>query len=79
MLETFFNTFGFVGSLIVSLIVFIIAILWISGLAGICSDDFQHAKKNTIIILSVLFPPLPLAWMLYEIVRQNRLLNQLDE
>jgi len=79
MLESFYDTFGFVGSLLVSVIIFLFAILWITGLAGICSDDFQHAQKNTIIILAVIFPPLPLIWMAIEIIRQHRLLNQLDD
>ncbi|MGF1668826.1 MAG: hypothetical protein ACFCU6_00145 [Balneolaceae bacterium] len=79
MLESFYNTFGFIGSLFVALFIFLLAILWVTGLAGICGEDFQHRHKTLIIILSALFPPLPLVWMIVEIFRQHRLLNQLED
>lgn len=79
MLESFYNTFGFIGSLLVSITIFSLAVLWITGLAGMCGEDFQHPKKNLIIFIAVIFPPLPLFWMIKEIIRQHRLLNQLDE
>ena len=71
MLENLYQTFGIFGSLIVALLVFLFCIFWVAGIAGL-SDDTRHKIKTWQIVIGVLFPPFPVAWLVYDMVRQYR-------
>lgn len=71
MLETFYNNFGFVGSLIIAFVGFILVIFWIAGIAGL-TVAVKGERKNLIIAMIVLFPPFPLLWLFYDMFRQKQ-------
>lgn len=71
MLETFYNNFGFVGSIFIAAAGFILFIFWIAGIAGLTVSTNEKNKTRNLII-AALFPPYPLFWLLYDMVRQKR-------
>jgi hypothetical protein len=75
MLENLYQSFGIVGSLIISLTVFMLLIFWVAGIAGL-TDSSQRSVKTWQIILSVLFPPYPVGWLIYDMIRQYKQMHQ---
>lgn len=75
MLETFYNSFGFAGSILLAFVGFILFILWVAGIAGI-THSAKESKKNTMLIISILFPPYPFFWMLYDMYCQKKLVEE---
>jgi ABC-type polysaccharide/polyol phosphate export permease len=74
MLENLYQTFGIFGSLIVALIIFLLIIFWVAGIAGL-TDRSQRATKTWQIVLSVLFPPYPVIWLIYDMIRQYKAMH----
>lgn len=77
MLETVYNNFGFVGSLVISLAIFFFFIFWMAGVAGICQE---HEGKKTILIrllIAILVPIYPVFWLISEMILQKRQLKRL--
>lgn len=74
MLENLYQTFGILGSLIVSLLVFVFIIFWIAGIAGI-SDSTHRNARTWQLVASVLFPPYPVVWLVYDMVRQYKMMH----
>jgi len=74
MLENLYQTFGIFGSLVVALIIFLLIIFWVAGIAGL-TDRSQRAIKTWQIVLSVLFPPFPVIWLIYDMVRQYKAMH----
>ncbi len=77
MLETFYNNFGFVGSLIVALLIFFFFIFWMAGVAGLCQEN--SGKKESIIrlALAVLIPIYPVIWIISDMIAQKKQLRRL--
>ena len=74
MLETFFNTFGFFGAILIAFIGFAIFIFWVAGIAGIVYLP-ESKDKNKKILLCLFFPPYPFFWMFYDINRERKLMQ----
>lgn len=75
MLETFYNSFGFLGSITVAFFIFIAFIFWMAGIAGI-SQLKESRSKNIKLISSVLFPPYPIIWVFVDMYRQSQLMKE---
>ncbi len=77
MLETVYNNFGFVGSLVISLGIFFFFIFWMAGVAGICQE--HEGKKNVLIrlFIAILVPVYPVFWLISEMISQKRQLKRL--
>ena len=77
MLETFYNNFGFVGSLVIALLIFFFFIFWMGGVAGICHE--QEAKKDSVIrlIFAVLIPLYPVVWIISDMISQKKQIKRL--
>ncbi|REL38191.1 hypothetical protein DYD21_06165 [Rhodohalobacter sp. SW132] len=77
MLETVYNNFGFLGSLVVSLGIFFFFIFWMAGVAGICKE--HEGQKGTIarLFFGILIPVYPVFWLIAEMISQKRQLNKL--
>jgi len=77
MLESLYNNFGFLGSLVVSLFIFFFFIFWMAGVAGIC--DEHQGKRTTIVHLffAVLVPVYPVIWLIAQMISQKRKLKNL--
>ena len=69
MLKTIFESFGFAGSLLLSLLIFLFLILWLAGIAGITQpkDGGKVRYKSWMVWLAVLFPLYPIAWIINQI------------
>ena len=77
MLETFYNNFGFVGSLIIALLIFMFFIFWMGGVAGICKEH-DHEKKSILrLVLAVFIPIYPVVWIISDMISQKRQLKRL--
>lgn len=74
MLENLYQTFGIFGSLVVSLIIFLFIILWVAGIAGL-TDRYKRNIKAWQIVLCVVLPPFPVAWLVYDMIRQYRAMH----
>lgn len=79
MVESFYLKFGLPGSILVSFVIFSIFILWLAGVAGITQplDGGRPRGKVWQLVVSVLFPPYPLAWMISKIVEQRKFLKKI--
>ena len=77
MLETVYNNFGFVGSLVISLGILFFFIFWMAGVAGICQE--HEGKKNVLIrlFIAILVPVYPVFWLISEMISQKRQLKRL--
>jgi hypothetical protein len=77
MLKTIFENFGFVGSLILSLVIFLFSILWLAGIAGITQskDGGKVRYKSWMVWLSVVVPIFPIAWIISQIWNQFTVMN----
>lgn len=77
MLETFYNNFGFVGSILIAFGGFILFIFWIAGISGIAQLP-DNRTKNLRLALCVLFPPFPIFWLLYDMYAQKKMMEETD-
>ncbi|HKL19259.1 MAG TPA: hypothetical protein VJ905_09840 [Halalkalibaculum sp.] len=75
MLQTFYNNFGFFGSICLAFLGFLIFIFWIAGIAGIAQLP-EEKNKNMKLVVSALFPPFPFIWLFYDMYRQKRLMKE---
>jgi choline-glycine betaine transporter len=78
MLKTIFEHFGFIGSLALSLLLFVFFILWMSGIAGITQplDGGKPRYKHWMVWVSILFPPFPIIWIVHNLTHHNRLMKR---
>jgi len=77
MLESFYNNFGFIWSLVIALFIFLFFIFWMGGVAGI---SLQHEEKNESIfrlILAILIPIYPVVWLIMDMISQKKQLKRL--
>lgn len=77
MLETFYNNFGFLGSVTFSFLIFLSFIFWMAGIAGINQLN-DSAKKNMRLFFAVIFPPYPIIWLFLDMYRQSQLMKEND-
>ena len=77
MLQTFYNSFGFLGSISVAFTIFLLFIFWMAGIAGI-SQLPESKHKTGKLVGSVIFPPYPIIWLFVDMYRQNRLMKETD-
>lgn len=75
MLEWIFDLLGFWGSVFASLTAFILFIFWIAGMAGISDDKGTDYSKTIKMILSVVFPPYPVIWLIIDMVQHTKRLK----
>ncbi|WP_069131452.1 hypothetical protein [Rhodohalobacter halophilus] len=77
MLETLYNTFGFVGSIIVAFISFLFFVFWMAGVAGICSVKRPAHRQIIFFSLAVFVPVYPVLWLIADINKQRKQLKKL--
>lgn len=77
MLKTIFENFGFVGSLILSLVIFLFSILWLAGMAGITQpkDGGKVRYKSWMVWLAIVLPIFPIAWIISQIWNHFTVMN----
>lgn len=75
MLQTFYNNFGFIGSISIAFFLFICFIFWIAGIAGI-SQLKESRNKNIRLFFSIAFPPYPVIWLFMDMYRQSQLMKE---
>ncbi len=75
MIEALYNSVGFFLALVILFVGFGVFIFWIAGLAGIAG--LPESKNRTLkLTIGVLFPPYPFFWLIYDIYRQYRLMQE---
>lgn len=74
MLQSFYESFGFFGALFMAILLFLLFIFWVAGIAGITLpyDGGQKKGNSWQIILAVLIPIYPIAWLFYDIYQQRQ-------
>lgn len=77
MLETLYNYFGFAGSLLVSLFIFLFFIFWIAGVAGICAGNRTPLRQFIFFTLAIFIPVYPVAWLIMDMINQKKQLRRL--
>lgn len=75
MLQTFYNNFGFLGSILIAFFIFISFIFWMAGVAGI-SQLPESKRKNVRLFFSILFPPFPIIWLFVDMYQQSQLMKE---
>lgn len=75
MLQTFYNSYGFLGSITIAFLIFLSFIFWMAGIAGI-SQLAESRKKNFKLLASVIFPPYTIIWLFVDMWRQRRLMKE---
>lgn len=72
MLKSFYELFGFMGALLLSLAIFLLFIFWAAGLAGITLpvDGGKPKYNRWEVILAILIPVYPIYWILKDIIMQ---------
>ena len=77
MLEAFYESFGFLGSIFVAFLIFVCFIIWMAGIAGI--SQLPSSKNKYIrLVGSVIFPPYPIIWVFVDMYRQSQLMKEED-
>lgn len=77
MLENVYNTFGFVGSLVVALGIFFFFIFWMAGVAGICHEKENGTKQYSYLLFAIIIPLYPVIWIIWDMIVQKRELRRL--
>ncbi|MEX0823196.1 MAG: hypothetical protein WD008_02340 [Balneolaceae bacterium] len=77
MLETLYNYFGFVGSLLVAFLLFMFFIFWMAGVAGICTKKRQLNRQIIFFSLAVFVPVYPVVWLIWDMIEQKKELRKL--
>ncbi len=77
MLQSFYENFGFIGSISLAFFIFLSFIFWMAGIAGI-SQLPESRNKNLKLICSVIFPPYPIIWVFVDMFRQRQLMKEKD-
>jgi hypothetical protein len=77
MLETFYNNFGFIGSLVIALLIFLFFIFWMGGVAGICKGHDSNKESVIRLVLAVLIPIYPVIWLIFDMISQKKQLRRL--
>ncbi len=77
MLQSFYLNMGFVGALLFSLVIFLLFICWIAGIAGITLpvDGGKPRGSAWQIVVSMVFPPYPICWMMFVMNEQRKFLK----
>lgn len=78
MLQTFYNSFGFVGSISIAFLIFISFIFWMAGVAGI-SQLTNDQTKPVKLFFSIFFPPYPIIWIFWDMHTQSQLMKEKEE
>jgi hypothetical protein len=77
MLETFYESFGFLGSISLAFFIFLSFIFWMAGIAGI--SQLPASKSRTYkLACSIVFPPYPIIWIFVDMYRQSQLMKEKD-
>ena len=73
MLKSFFDLFGFLGALLLSLALFLFCILWLAGLAGITLpvDGGKHKYNKYKVLVAIILPVYPIYWLIRNIFEQH--------
>lgn len=77
MLETLYNYFGFAGSLLASLFIFLFFIFFIAGVAGICSKERPPTQQFIFLFLAIFVPIYPVLWLITDMIKQKKQLKRL--
>ncbi len=77
MLESFYNNFGFVGSLVLALLIFLFFIFWMGGVAGLCREHDSQKDSIFRLVLAVLIPIYPVVWLILDMISQKKQLRRL--
>lgn len=72
MLKWLHSELGLVGSIIAFFVVFMGSILWFAGLSGLIERHSSGLKNGLLIAAAVIFPPIPVFWMIFDIFQQRR-------
>lgn len=75
MLQLLYDEFGFFGSILLALVIFIGFIFWFSGMAGIAGQSKTNTTRNLRILLAVVFPPFSIGWLIYDMRRQHKIIK----
>lgn len=75
MLQTFYNNFGFVGSISIACLIFICFIFWLAGVAGIAQLK-NGGSKNVKIFFATIFPPYPICWVFWDMYSQSQYMKE---
>lgn len=77
MLQTFYESFGFLGSISLAFFIFLSFIFWMAGIAGL-SQLSESREKTLKLIGSILFPPYPIIWVFVDMYRQSQLMKETE-
>lgn len=75
MLQTFYNAYGFFGSILIAFSGFMFCIFWFAGIAGITQEPDSKSKTFKLVI-SVLIPLYPIVWLLYDMYYQRERMKE---
>lgn len=75
MLDWLYENLGYWPTMFFLLSVFVMIIFWLAGIAGIML--LPPSKGKTIkLVLGVVIPPFTVAWMIYDMIEQRRVLKE---
>jgi hypothetical protein len=75
MLNWFHDHLGFGGSILITFFSFLLAIAWLSGIAGIADESKNEEKFSWKLLLALFLPPVPIIWLFVDIYRQHTYLR----
>lgn len=80
MVQSFYTKLGLAGGAIAALIIFALFILWLAGVAGITNpyDGGKPRGKTWQLVVSLIFPPYPMIWMITKINEQRKFLKKAE-
>jgi|AntRauMFilla1563_2_1112583.scaffolds.fasta_scaffold01684_4 integral membrane sensor domain MASE1 len=76
MLNWFHDHLGFGGSILITFFSFLLAIAWLSGIAGIAEESKNQESFSWKLFLALFLPPVPIIWLFVDMYRQHRYLRR---
>lgn len=75
MLKWAYIHLGFVGTILLSLLIFLGFVFYLAGVAGISISSGTDKAKNTLLIIGILFPLYPIGWLIRDMIQQRKALH----
>ncbi|MEX0945456.1 MAG: hypothetical protein WD513_02115 [Balneolaceae bacterium] len=77
MLQTLYNYFGLIGSLIIAFLSFMFFVFWMAGVAGICTRERPAVRQLIFLSLAIFLPIYPVLWVIADMIKQKKELRRL--
>lgn len=76
MLNWFHDHLGFGGSILITFFAFLMAIAWLSGIAGLADESKNEERFSWKLLAALFIPIVPIIWLFVDMYKQHAYLRR---